>query len=176
MGDDSASRGSMTRPRHIFVSGADAGLLNRWMIGRRTNTTAANAKRLASSWELPATRNAKSAASSPIRIGASSTRVRHWAVVSESEDAVVSTGGRAGGRLRRDSRGGNGSTLSLRARISSISRSTRDLLDEAESSGVCLELESFTVSSWDRSSCRCAIRIWYSTPPARLKDGASRPS
>lgn len=59
--------------------------------------------------------------------------------------------------------------LSLRARISSISRSTRDFLDEAGFSGVSLGSESFTLSSCGVFPCLEMMHIWYSTRPMRLK-------
>lgn len=150
MGDNSPARGSITWPRHIFVSGADAGLRNRWIIGSRTSTTAAKANKFANSCELPEITKASSAANSPSRIGASKSCVRHWAAALDKDEVDGGVTGRwLVGRLLRDSLGGNGSTLSLRERISSISRSIRDLLEEAGSSGLRVGSGSFTVSSWN---------------------------
>lgn len=123
--ESAVGRISSSRPRHIFVSGAADGRRYRCTIGSRTKTTAPRAKSDASKGEALEIINATMANPSASSNGVSTAFRTTVGIDGGAGDDPP--GGGAVTLLARCLASGKGRTLSLFRRISSTSRSNRDL-------------------------------------------------
>ncbi len=123
--ESAVGRESIGRPRHIFVSGAADGRRYRCTMGSRTKTTAPRANRDASKGEALEIMSARIASPSARSNGVSSAFRTNDGIDVENGADPLGDGGAV--FLGRDFGSGKGRTLSLLRRISSTSKSSRDL-------------------------------------------------